>query len=152
MRIMKLLVFISVLLLGVSASGCLYAQAAKEMPDSSAQKIMAQFGGRFGFVPDPLVLLSERSGAVPDFMAYGNRLMAGGPLTVREINLVTLSAAVALKSPGCVRNQIRKLKKLNVSDAEIVQTVMISAVIGNTSALQEAFAVLSEESVMDHKR
>ncbi|MBN1781122.1 carboxymuconolactone decarboxylase family protein [bacterium] len=113
-------------------------------------QILQQFEARYGFVPKTLLVMSEREGVLPAFFQYGTSLMVGGPLTMREYNLVTLSAAVALKSPGCIANQIMKLKKLGVSDDEILQVVMVAGMLGNTTTLQDAFESLdSELDIMD---
>jgi alkylhydroperoxidase/carboxymuconolactone decarboxylase family protein YurZ len=123
----------------------------KDNGETTEEEIITQFELQHGFIPKPLLLLSERSGVVPAFMNYGNTLMAGGPLTPREINLVTLSAAVALRSAGCTDNQIRKLKKLGVSDEEIIQVVMLASVLANTSTLSEAYEVLESEKIIQKR-
>lgn len=121
--------------------------AQEKASGEAAAAVISQFKMQHGFIPKPLLLLSERPGAVPAFMKYGNALMAGGPLSPREINLVTLSAAVALRSPGCTDNQIRKLKELDVSDAEILQVVMLASVLAHTSTLTEVYQVLDAEKI-----
>jgi alkylhydroperoxidase/carboxymuconolactone decarboxylase family protein YurZ len=123
----------------------------KDNGETTEEEIITQFELQHGFIPKPLLLLSERSGVVPAFMKYGNTLMAGGPLTPREINLVTLSAAVALRSAGCTDNQIRKLKKLGVSDEEIIQVVMLASVLANTSTLSEVYEVLDSEKIIQKR-
>jgi alkylhydroperoxidase/carboxymuconolactone decarboxylase family protein YurZ len=140
------LMFIFVLILPMG----LVAQD-KDNGETGKEEMITQFEQQHGFIPKPLLLLSERSGAVPAFMKYGSTLMAGGPLTPREINLVTLSAAVALRSAGCTDNQIRKLKKLGVSDEEIIQVVMLASVLANTSTLSEAYEVLDSEKIIQNR-
>ena len=132
----------------IIGSSNLISQNQEMDPEKATQSIISQFEMQYGFIPKPLLLLSERSGVVPNFMKYGSSLTIGGPLTPREINLITLSAAVALKSPECIRNQIKKLKKTDVSDEEIMQVVMLAAVLGNTTTLSDAFDTLKEETVI----
>jgi alkylhydroperoxidase/carboxymuconolactone decarboxylase family protein YurZ len=136
-------IFLSFILM---VSSDLIAQDKDSM--ESAETVISHFEMEFGFIPKPLLLLSERPGTVPAFMKYGKTLMAGGPLTPREINLVTLSAAVALRSAGCTDNQIRKLKKMDVSNEEIIQVIMLAAVLANTSTLTEAYETLVLEAVL----
>jgi len=126
----------------------LFAQERDQNHKIENQAIIDQFMDQYGFVPQPLLALSEKPGALSAFMNYGRSLMNGGPLTVRECNLVTLSAAVALHSPGCIQNQIRKLKKMGVSEEEILQTVLIAGMLGNTTALQDAYPIMQSESVI----
>jgi len=124
------------------------SQEAGPDPEVMTRKIIQEFEDMYGFVPEPVLVLSERVGVVPAFMSYGKRLMLEGPLTPREFNLITLSAATALKSPGCIRNQIRKLKKLGVSGDEIIQTVLIAGMLGNTTTLQESYQILESEGLL----
>ncbi|MBN2103319.1 carboxymuconolactone decarboxylase family protein [bacterium] len=124
-----------------------FAQERDQNHGIENQTILGQFMDQYGFVHQPLYVLSNKPGALPAFMTYGRSLMNGGPLTVRECNLVTLSAAVANHSPGCIRNQIRKLKRMGVSEEEILQTILIAGLLGNTTALQDAYSTLQSESI-----
>jgi len=148
MHFKKRILFTLFLTIVICGSNSLSAQEVQMNPEEATEKIISQFKQQYDFVPQPLLLLAEREGAVPGFMKYGTSLMVNGPLTPRDINLITLSAAVALKSPGCTANQIRKLKKLNVSNDEILQTVYLSAILANTSTLSEAYKTLKAESII----
>jgi alkylhydroperoxidase/carboxymuconolactone decarboxylase family protein YurZ len=144
---MKQLIRISILLCLV-VSIQLSGQEIDKKPVPTTQQIFEQFEAQYGFIPKTIVTLSQRPGTVPAFMQYGTSLMQNGPLTMREFNLVTLSAAVALKSQGCIENQIKKLKRLGVSDDEIIQVVLIAGMLGNTTMLQDAYQALESQSLI----
>jgi AhpD family alkylhydroperoxidase len=101
--------------------------------------ILAEVRQSMGFVPGPLVVMSKRPGVLSKFMAYGNRLFEGGPLTDRERFLIALSAAAALKSPNCIRAHSRRAQEAGATTEEVLQTLLIAGMISNTSALHVAY-------------
>jgi AhpD family alkylhydroperoxidase len=103
------------------------------------QKIISRYEAENGFVPNPLYLMAERPGVLKGFMAHGLSFFEGGPLTERERLLVSLAAAVALKSPQCINAHERKFLNAGGTRDEIVQVILIAGFIGNTSALQVAW-------------
>ena len=105
--------------------------------------ILAQFQRQHGFVPKALRLLAQRPEALPRFMPYGKGAFEGGPLNDRERYLVALSAAVALKSPDCIRAHSRRARQAGATDEEIAQTALVAGLVSNGSALHTAYDCLA---------
>jgi AhpD family alkylhydroperoxidase len=106
------------------------------------RKILAEIKESHGFLPDPPVVMSKRTGVLSRFMAYNKRVFEGGPLSDRERFLIALAAAAALKSPVCVRSNSQKAIKAGATQDEVFQTVLIGAMIANTSSLHAAHGLL----------
>lgn len=103
------------------------------------EKILSEVEMKKGFRPNPLVLMSKRSDVLASFMSYGNQIFEGGPLSDKEVYLIALSAAVALKSPKCIEAHSKTAEKLGASKEEIIQAILIAGLISNTSPLHIAY-------------
>ena len=120
------------------------ANKAGQPPGSpDDQQILAQFERRHGFVPKALRLLAQRPEALPDFLSYGKGIFEGGPLSDRERYLVALSAGIALKSPDCIRAHSHRARQAGATEAQVVQTAMIAALVSHGSALHTAYDSLA---------
>jgi AhpD family alkylhydroperoxidase len=112
------------------------------------EQILASVEAVKGFRPPALLLMAGREGTLPAFMSYGTGLFEGGPLGEKEAYLVALAAAVALKSPVCMKAHSESAIRAGASPDEIRQTALIAGMISGTSPLHEAFQsieVLSQE-------
>jgi AhpD family alkylhydroperoxidase len=137
------------------ATGPVLALAAITSGDEMGQsqppgeeQILASVEAKKGFRPPALMLMATRKGTLPAFMAYGNGLFEGGPLTEKEAYLVALAAAVALKSPVCMKAHSASAVKAGASADEVRQAALIAGLISGTSALHVAFEsvdVLNQE-------
>ena len=114
----------------------LFAEEAKKVP--AEEKILQNVEKKKGFRPRALRLMAERSGTLPSFMKYGNGLFENGPLSLKEVYLVALSAAVALHSPTCIRAHTKSAMDNGATDKEIFQAVLIAGMISNTAPLHIA--------------
>lgn len=103
------------------------------------EKILSEVERKKGFRPNPLVIMSKRNDVLVHFMSYGNQIFEGGPLSEKEVYLIALSAAVALKSQNCIRAHAKTAEKLGASKNEIIQTILIAGLISNTSPLHIAY-------------
>jgi AhpD family alkylhydroperoxidase len=103
------------------------------------EMILSEVEQKKGFRPNPLLLMSKRNDVLANFMSYGKQIFEGGPLTEKEVYLIVLSAAVALKSPNCIRAHTKTAQKLGASKDEIVQAILIAGIISNTSPLHVAY-------------
>jgi AhpD family alkylhydroperoxidase len=111
-------------------------------------EILASVEAKKGFRPPALMLMAGRKGTLPAFMAYGNGLFEGGPLSEKEAYLVALAAAVAQKSPVCMKAHSESALKAGASADEVRQAALIAGLISGTSALHTAFEsieVLNQE-------
>ena len=110
------------------------------------QELLQNFEKKEGFLPKPLVFMSQRPGLLNRFMEYGKTLFEGGPLNDRERFLVALAAAAALKSTDCMTAHSRRALKAGATREEVQQAVLIAGMISNTSALHQAYdAVMGED-------
>lgn len=105
----------------------------------SDEKVLQAIKEQMGFLPKPLVLMSQRPGLLGQFLSYGKTLFEGGPLTDRERFLVALSAAAALKSTDCMSAHSRRALDAGATREEVLQAVLIAGMISNTSALHLAY-------------
>ena len=126
--------FISAFIL-FTCSGA-YAQEAKDL--NSEEKILQQVERKKGFRPYPLRLMAKRESILPAFMNYGNALFENGPLSAKEVYLIALSAAVALNSPTCIRAHTKSALENGATREEVIQSILISGLIGNTAPLHIA--------------
>ncbi|MBN1294336.1 MAG: carboxymuconolactone decarboxylase family protein [Candidatus Latescibacteria bacterium] len=107
--------------------------------DEQEMGILSKMKEILGSVPGPLVVMSKKQGVLSDFMKYGKGLFEGGPLNDRERFLVALSAATALKSPYCINSHSKRALKAGATEEEIIQTMLIAGMLGNTSMLHTAY-------------
>lgn len=103
------------------------------------EKILSEVEVQKGFRPNPLVLMSKRDDVLANFMSYGKQIFEGGPLSDKEVYLIALSAAVALKSPKCIEAHSKTAEKLGATKEEIIQAILIAGLISNTSPLHIAY-------------
>lgn len=106
---------------------------------SEEQRIIDAYEMNNGFIPNPLRLMAEREGVLSGFMNHGMKIFEGGPLNEKECYLVSLAAAVALKSENCIRAHTMKVRKAGATDEEILQAILIAGFLGNTSSMQVAY-------------
>ncbi len=130
--------------LGVAAISILipalvWSGAVRTVPDPRAREILTQFEKKEGFVPKPLKLMGHRADLLGGFMTYGKGIFDGGPLSEKERSLVALSAAVALKSPDCIRAHSGRARRAGAGEDEVVQTLLIAGLISHTSPLHVAY-------------
>ena len=102
------------------------------------EKILSEVEQKKGFRPNPLLIMSKRNDVLANFMSYGKKTFEGGPLTQKEVYLIALSAAVALKSPICIQAHTKSAQEFGASKDEIVQAILIAGIISNTSPLHVA--------------
>ncbi len=103
------------------------------------EKILSEVEMKKGFRPNALVLMSKRNDVLANFMSYGKQIFEGGPLSDKEVYLIALSVAVALKSPECIKAHSKTAEKLGASKEEILQAILIAGLISNTSPLHIAY-------------
>lgn len=114
----------------------LFAEDTKKV--TSEEKILQNVEKKKGFRPWPLHLMAQRKGTLPSFMKYGNGLFENGPLSLKEVYLVALSAAVAMHSPTCIRAHTKSAMDNGATDDEIYQAVLVAGLISNTAPLHSA--------------
>jgi AhpD family alkylhydroperoxidase len=130
-----------VFMVGLSTLGDIfhtcYAEASETISKNEA--ILSKVEKQKGFRPNPLLIMSKRNDVLSYFMSYGNQIFERGPLTAKEVYLIALSAAVALKSPICIRAHSKSAEKLGASKEEIIQTILVAGLISNTAPLHIAY-------------
>jgi AhpD family alkylhydroperoxidase len=135
--VLPLLLLATGLVLGnVVATSC---DEMNQDQSSAEQQILAAVEAKKGFRPPALMLMAGRKGTLPAFMAYGNGLFEGGPLSQREAYLIAVAAAVALKSPVCMKAHSESALKAGASADEVRQAALIAGLISGTSSLHVAF-------------
>ena len=145
------IVFSLLLLTAGSVLGLAAATSGDEVNQSQPageEQILASVEAKKGFRPPALMLMAGRRGTLPAFMAYGNGLFDGGPLSEREAYLIAMAAAVAQKSPVCMKAHSESALKAGATVDEVRQAALIAGLISGTSALHTAFEsidVLNQE-------
>lgn len=65
-------------------------------------------------------------------------------MDVRTAELVTIAAAAALKSEACLKVHIAAAMKAGVTRDEILDTILIAALMGRTSILAPSLRVFQD--------
>jgi len=144
--VLSLLLLAAGLVLGLGAAISGDEMGQNQPPGE--QKILASVEAKKGFRPPALMLMAGRKGTLPAFMAYGNGLFEGGPLSEKEAYLIALAAAVAQKSPVCMKAHSESALKAGATVDEVRQAALVAGLISGTSALHVAFEsieVLNQE-------
>ena len=89
--------------------------------------------------------MAQQEGVLPRFMPYGLTAFEGGPLTQREVYLVALGAATALRSPTCLQAHSASALEAGASREEVVQATLIAGVVSGTAPLHVAREALSTD-------
>jgi len=133
-RILLAAVLVAVAATLMGAGGTQEADA----PPPPAEQILAGVEKAKGFRPPALEVMSGREGTLESFMIYGKRAFDGGPLSERESYLAALAAAVALRSPTCIRAHSESAIRAGATEEEVLQAALIAGVVSGTSALHVA--------------
>ena len=86
--------------------------------------------------------LKTLSSASPDLMAAFQGLSkaayAPGALDAKTKKLIALAIGVAARCEGCLGHYAKELKKLEATDAEVVETLNVAVVMGGGPSLMHA--------------
>lgn len=109
--------------------------------DEITEEIEAMAEEMLGCVPFILSILSERPESFV-FSTLGD-FYTGRPksMDVQTAELVTIAAATALKSEACLKVHISAAMKAGVTRDEILDTILIAALMGKTSILGSSLRV-----------
>jgi len=112
--------------------------------DEITEEIEAMAEEMLGCVPFILSILSERPESFV-FSTLGD-FYTGRPksMDVRTAELVTIAAAAALKSEACLKVHISAAMKAGVTRDEILDTLLIAALMGKTALLAPSLRVFRD--------
>jgi len=112
--------------------------------DEITEEIETMAEDMLGTVPFILSILSERPESFV-FSTLGD-FYTGRPksMDVRTAELVTIAAAAALKSEACLKVHIAAAMKAGVTRDEILDTILIAALMGKTALLAPSLRVFQD--------
>ncbi len=112
--------------------------------DEITEDINTMAAEMLGCVPFILSIMSERPEAFI-FDTLGD-FYTGRPksMDVRTAELVTIAAAAALKSEACLQVHIAAAMKAGVTRDEILDTLLIAALMGKTALLAPSLRVFRD--------
>jgi AhpD family alkylhydroperoxidase len=116
---------------------------ARRETDEAILKRVAQSSG--GAAPPQLRIMSKRVGTLTTFWAHKEQTFGQGPLTARDQALISMAAAVVIRSRDCIRVHANAARQAGATEEEIVQTALIAAYVSGTSPLRTAGEAICSE-------
>jgi alkylhydroperoxidase/carboxymuconolactone decarboxylase family protein YurZ len=110
------------------------------------QNILNRLQKENGSVSNAIKLMAKHPGTVKAFMPYRDQILENGNLTNKESSLIALAATIAVKSKKCISVQARKAINAGASEDEVVQTMLIVALVSGNSHLNMAYESVFEKN------
>jgi alkylhydroperoxidase/carboxymuconolactone decarboxylase family protein YurZ len=110
------------------------------------QNILNRLQEENGHVSKAIKLMAKHPGTLKAFMPYRDQILENGTLSNKERTLVTLAATVAVKSKNCISVQAKKAIQAGASEDEVLQAMLIVALVSANSHLNMAYESVFEKN------
>jgi alkylhydroperoxidase/carboxymuconolactone decarboxylase family protein YurZ len=111
------------------------------------QNILNRLQEENGHVSNAIKLMAKHPGTLKAFMPYRDQILDKGTLTNKEKSLIALAATIAVKSRNCISVQAKKAINAGASEDEVVQTMLIVALVSGNSHLNMAYESVFEKNI-----
>jgi AhpD family alkylhydroperoxidase len=113
--------------------------------DLAAEEWMKVIEKEYGRVPLIFKRMGERPEVLISHLLYKGTVAQTSPLDPKYVELISLAVGAALKCPHCTGYHMQAAIRMGASREEILEVILLSGMISNSSVLANAYRVVDEK-------
>lgn len=121
------------------------ARIVENGADRTAEEWMEAIEQDYGRVPLIFKRMSERPEVLISHLLYKGTVAQTSPLDPKYVELISMAVGAALKCPHCTGYHMQAALKMGASREEILEVILLSGMIANSSVLANAYRIFDEK-------
>jgi AhpD family alkylhydroperoxidase len=121
------------------------AQIVAKGADVTADEWMKTIEDEYGRVPLIFKRMGERPEVLISHLLYKGTVAQTSPLDPKYVELISMAVGAALKCPHCTSYHMQAAFKMGASREEILEVILLSGMISNSSVLANAYRIFDEK-------
>ncbi len=121
------------------------AHIVRQGADVTADEWMQEIEAEYGKVPLIFRRMGERPEVLISHLLYKGTVTQTSPLDPKFVELISMAVGVALKCPHCTSYHMQSAIKMGASREEILEVILLSGMISNSSALANAYRIIDDK-------
>jgi AhpD family alkylhydroperoxidase len=112
--------------------------------DATADEWMKVIEREYGKVPLIFKRMGERPEVLISHLLYKSTVGETSQLDPKYVELISMAVGAALKCPYCTSYHMQAAAKMGATREEILEVILLSGMIANSSVLANAYRVIDE--------
>ncbi|MDD5142602.1 carboxymuconolactone decarboxylase family protein [Methanoregula sp.] len=121
------------------------ARIVDQGADVTADEWMKVIEEEYGKVPLIFRRMGERPEVLISHLLYKGTVAETSPLDPKYVELISMAVGAALKCPHCTGYHMQAALKMGASREEILEVILLSGMISNSSVLANAYRIVDEK-------
>jgi AhpD family alkylhydroperoxidase len=121
------------------------ARIVEQGADVTAEEWMKVIEEEYGKVPLIFRRMGERPEVLISHLLYKGTVAETSPLDPKYVELISMAVGAALKCPHCTGYHMQAALKMGASREEILEVILLSGMISNSSVLANAYRIVDEK-------
>jgi AhpD family alkylhydroperoxidase len=121
------------------------ATIVRQGADITAEEWLKDIEKDYGRVPLIFKRMSERPEVLISHLLYKGTVAETSPLDPKYVELICMAVGAALKCPHCTGYHMQSALKMGASREEILEVILLSGMISNSSVLANAYRIVDEK-------
>ena len=113
--------------------------------EKTAEEWMQDIEQDYGKVPLIFKRMGERPEVLISHLLYKGTVAQTSPLDPKYVELISMAVGAALKCPHCTGYHMQAAIKMGASREEILEVILLSGMISNSSVLANAYRIFDEK-------
>jgi len=119
-------------------------QIVEQGADATAEKWLKVIENEYGRVPLIFRRMGERPEVLISHLLYKGTVAETSRLDPKYVELISMAVGAALKCPYCTSYHMQAAIKMGASREEILEVILLSGMIANSSVLANAYRIIDE--------
>ncbi|WAC05139.1 MAG: carboxymuconolactone decarboxylase family protein [Methanoregula sp.] len=124
------------------------AQIVRHGAETTAEEWMKDIEKDYGRVPLIFKRMGERPEVLISHLLYKGTVAQTSPLDPKYVELISMAVGAALKCPHCTGYHMVAALKMGATREEILEVILLSGMIANSSVLANAYRIVDEKLEM----
>ena len=120
-------------------------QIVEQGADATAEKWLKVIENEYGRVPLIFKRMGERPEVLISHLLYKGTVAETSRSIPRYVELISMAVGAALKCPYCTSYHMQAAIKMGATREEILEVILLSGMIANSSVLANAYRVVDEK-------
>ncbi|MEN6396798.1 MAG: carboxymuconolactone decarboxylase family protein [Methanoregula sp.] len=120
-------------------------QIVNQGADATADDWLRIIETEYGKVPLIFKRMGERPEVLISHLLYKSTVAETSQLDPKYVELISMAVGAALKCPYCTSYHMQAATKMGASRDEILEVILLSGMIANSSVLANAYRVIDEK-------
>jgi AhpD family alkylhydroperoxidase len=113
--------------------------------ETTAKEWMQDIEQDYGKVPLIFKRMGERPEVLISHLLYKDTVAQTSPLDPKYVELISMAVGAAMKCPHCTGYHMQAALKMGASREEILEVILLSGMISNSSVLANAYRIFDEK-------